>query len=78
MSFLVDLLAGGWAKLAGVFGVVAALVAGWLSIRKSGRDAERAAALGQQQQKVEDANQARNRVGDADVDRLLTNPRDRH
>lgn len=36
-----DLLAGGWAKLAGILGVVAALAAGWFQIRKSGRDAER-------------------------------------
>lgn len=59
MSFLIDLISGGWAKLAGILGVVGALAAGWLSIRKSGRDAERARALTAQQERVTDANQAR-------------------
>ena len=67
----------------GVIGAILVALGGMIwkllaKTKQAGVDQERAAAFGQQQRKVEDANQARNSVGDADVDRLLTNPRDRH
>lgn len=70
MSFLIDLISGGWAKLAGVFGVVAAIAAGWLSIRKSGRDAERVKqteAWNATQTRVEQAVAPVSRLDDAAV-----------
>ena len=75
MSFLVDLLAGGWAKLAGILGVVAALAAGWFQIRRSGEDRQAAKDATAGLTEARNANQARGAVGsDADVERLLKPP----
>ena len=72
-----------WLTKLGVIGAIAAVILGLVmrafgKAKQAGVDQERAVALGQQQRKVEDANQARRGVGDDDVERLLTNPRDRH
>ena len=72
----------GAAELGLILAIVAA-IGGFIwrafaGAKKAGVDQERAAQLGQQQEKVNDANQARRGVAGGDVERLLTPPRDRH